>query len=79
METNFSNKLINITNGRNFRELGGYETISGKKIKFHKILRSGHLADLSEDDRSYLTNYGVKYDIDFRSTRPNSWKRSIWF
>ena len=67
METNFSNKLINITNGRNFRELGGYETISGKKIKFHKILRSGHLADLSEDDRSYLTNYGVKYDIDFRS------------
>ena len=67
METNLSNKSINITSGRNFRELGGYETLSGKKIKFHKVLRSGHLADLSEADRHYLTNYGVRYDIDFRS------------
>lgn len=62
-----SNQLIRIKNGRNFRELGGYRTLSGKTIKYHKLLRTGHLADLSPADLSYLTRYGVKYVIDFRS------------
>ena len=42
-----TNQLIGVTSGRNFRELGGYETMSGKKIKMHKLLRTGNLADLS--------------------------------
>ena len=62
-----TNQLIGITSGRNFRELGGYETMSGKKIKMHKLLRTGNLADLSPFDKQFLTDYGVKYDIDFRS------------
>ena len=62
-----TNQLIGITSGRNFRELGGYETMSGKKIKMHKLLRTGNLADLSPFDKQFLTYYGVKYDVDFRS------------
>ena len=61
------NQLIGVTSGRNFRELGGYETLSGKKIKMHKLLRTGNLADLSPFDKQFLTDYGVKYDVDFRS------------
>ena len=61
------NQLIGVTSGRNFRELGGYETLSGKKIKMHKLLRTGNLADLSLFDKQFLTDYGVKYDVDFRS------------
>lgn len=63
----FKNQLIGITSGRNFRELGGYESLSGKKVKYHKLLRTGHLADLSQNDQNYLVAYGVKYDLDFRS------------
>lgn len=62
-----TNQLIGVTSGRNFRELGGYETMSGKKIKMHKLLRTGNLADLSPFDKQFLTDYGVKYDVDFRS------------
>ena len=62
-----TNQLIGITSGRNFRELGGYETLSGKKIKMHKLLRTGNLADLSPFDKQFLTDYGAKYDVDFRS------------
>lgn len=62
-----TNQLIGVTSGRNFRELGGYETLSGKKIKMHKLLRTGNLADLSPFDKQFLTDYGVKYDVDFRS------------
>lgn len=60
-------QLIGIENGRNFRELGGYQTLQGKKIKFHKLIRSGHLGDLSSADREQLTAYGVHYDLDFRT------------
>jgi protein-tyrosine phosphatase len=62
-----TNQLIGVTSGRNFRELGGYETLSGKKIKMHKLLRTGNLADLSPFDKQFLTDYGAKYDVDFRS------------
>ena len=67
MTQKLTNQLIDVTSGRNFRELGGYETNSGKKIKMHKLLRTGNLADLSPFDKQFLTDYGVKYDVDFRS------------
>ncbi|MCT7789742.1 MAG: tyrosine-protein phosphatase [Lactobacillus crispatus] len=67
MTKKLTNQLIGVTSGRNFRELGGYETLSGKKIKMHKLLRTGNLADLSPFDKQFLTDYGVKYDVDFRS------------
>ncbi|WP_367327151.1 tyrosine-protein phosphatase [Lactobacillus sp.] len=67
MTKKLTNQLIGVTSGRNFRELGGYETMSGKKIKMHKLLRTGNLADLSPFDKQFLTDYGVKYDVDFRS------------
>lgn len=67
MHKKLTNQLIGVTSGRNFRELGGYETLSGKKIKYHKLLRTGNLADLSPFDLEFLKDYGVKYDVDFRS------------
>lgn len=67
MTIQLKNQLLNIQNGRNFRELGGYRTISGKRIKRHKLIRSGHLGNLSERDLEFLSSYSVKYDIDLRT------------
>ena len=36
------------------RELGGYQTVSGKRSKC-KLIRSGHLADLLKEDRTTTT------------------------
>ena len=36
MSENYETKLIGIQNGRNFRELGGYKTVSGQTIKYNK-------------------------------------------
>lgn len=60
--------LIGIKSGRNFRGLGGYQTKSGQKIKYHKIIRSGHLGELDDHDLDLLKNFKLKYDIDFRSS-----------
>ncbi|TPR41091.1 protein-tyrosine-phosphatase [Apilactobacillus micheneri] len=68
MRDKMNNKrLLDVKNGYNFRELGGYPTKDGRTIKWNKLIRSGELSELSKVDQEYLTNYGVKYDVDLRS------------
>ena len=33
------------------RDIGGMETADGRRIRPHRLLRGGHLADLTEQDR----------------------------
>lgn len=65
--TKDSHRILDLEKGRNFRELGGYKTIDGQTIKYHKVLRSAGLGDLTDKDVNFLDNYGLKTDIDFRS------------
>lgn len=60
-------RLLNLEGGRNFRELGGYPTQDGRVIKTHKVIRSATLGQLTDKDLQYLSDYGIRYDIDFRS------------
>ncbi|MST87003.1 tyrosine-protein phosphatase [Lactobacillus porci] len=68
MQNQLYRHLLDVKDGRNFRELGGYRTNSGRKIKTHKLIRSGHLADLTKSDERYLAGYGLKYDVDLRTS-----------
>lgn len=65
-------RLLPISSGINFRELGGYTTQDGKTIKWNKLIRSGKLAGLSATDMDFLDEYGVQYDVDFRSPEEKS-------
>lgn len=65
--TNDNERVFDLEKGVNFRELGGYETVDGQTIKYHKIIRSAGLGNLSDNDLNFLHNYGLKYDVDFRS------------
>lgn len=60
--------LLDIQGGFNFRDLGGYPTKDGQVIKMHKVVRSGKLNMLKTSDLNYLNGYGVRVDIDFRSS-----------
>lgn len=61
------NRILTMEKGINFREMGGYQTKDGKQTKWHKVIRTGSLSDLTATDQSFLDQYGVRYDIDFRS------------
>lgn len=50
----------------NVRELGGYPTANGGWTKYHRFLRSDGLSRLSEYDKKFLYNYGVRAVIDLR-------------
>lgn len=60
-------RLLNIKTGNNFRELGGYKTNDGHSVKWGRLIRSGSLGRLNEEDVTTLNNIPVKADIDFRS------------
>jgi protein-tyrosine phosphatase len=60
----------------NFRDLGGYDTKDGRRVKWGRVFRSGHLSDLTQKDQQRIKQLGIKTICDFRSPgekemRPN--------
>ena len=49
----------------NFRDLGGYETVDGRSVKWEQIYRSGELPRLSDDDLSELEKMGIASVVNF--------------
>ena len=65
--------MLELEEGINFRELGGYLTEDGRKIKWHKLLRCGSMAQLTKNNVDYLDQYGVRYIIDLRSPEESNY------
>jgi protein-tyrosine phosphatase len=61
---------------RNFRDLGGYPTRDGRRVRWGQIFRADSLADLTDADIAYLERIALSRVIDLRgdgevSERPN--------
>jgi protein-tyrosine phosphatase len=51
----------------NFRDLGGYQTSDGRRVKWGKVFRSDSLARLTDSDQALLMRMGIKLVCDFRT------------
>ena len=51
----------------NFRDLGGYETTDGRRVKWGEVFRSGHLSRVTEKDKALFRNLGIRVVCDFRT------------
>jgi protein-tyrosine phosphatase len=79
MQSLDAQRVIALEGGRNFRDLGGYETIDGRRIKWGVVFRSGSLAGLTPADWDLLQQRGVRSMCDLRTTHerisePFAWK-----
>jgi protein-tyrosine phosphatase len=52
----------------NFRDVGGYPTAGGQRVKRGHVFRSDHLAGLTDADVARLQALGVRHSLDFRGT-----------
>ncbi len=52
----------------NFRDVGGYPTAGGQRVRRGHVFRSDHLAALTETDVARLKALGVRHSLDFRGT-----------
>lgn len=51
----------------NFRDFGGYTTADGGRVRWKKLFRSAHLANLTDADHARLVDLGVAAICDFRT------------
>lgn len=73
-----SQRHIALTGATNFRDLGGYVGHMGRPVKWRKIFRSDHLANLSPDDLHQIQNLGVKRSFDFRGIQESQAQSYDW-
>ena len=52
----------------NSRDLGGYESADGRRVKWGKVFRSDHLARLTESDIALLRQMRIRSVCDFRTS-----------
>ncbi|MFW6054379.1 MAG: tyrosine-protein phosphatase [Thermodesulfobacteriota bacterium] len=61
-------RLVPLEGTFNFRDLGGYKTEDGFRVKWGRIFRSDNLANLTPRDHRTLEKMNLKLICDFRSS-----------
>jgi protein-tyrosine phosphatase len=69
-----SHRHIRIAGSPNLRDLGGYQTQCGRRVKFDRLFRSGQLTGVKTDGWEFLQSVNLTRIYDFR--RPDEIKRT---
>ena len=67
-----------LSGAANFRDIGGYKTTDGRKIKRHTIYRSGELSGLTPSGQRALASFQIRYEIDLRTDKERAEAPSRW-
>ena len=62
----------------NFRDLGGYTTSDGRKVKSGRVFRSEGLNQLATEDYAALHELGIQLICDLRSDYERASKPTMW-
>ena len=71
-------RLLPLERGRNFRDLGGYVAVDGRRVRRGVLFRSGVLTYLSERDHAVLEQYGIRTICDLRSVEEQRREPTRW-
>lgn len=71
-------RVLDIEGGRNFRDMGGYRTATGRTVRWGRLFRSGVMAHLSGQAATHLIDLGVRVVCDLRSTREREREAVQW-
>ena len=60
-------RVLHLPGVRNPRDIGGWETEDGRRVKYGMVIRSGDYDDITDAGRSYLTELlGIRTELDLR-------------
>ena len=66
-KTTICERRVPLEGSVNFRDLGGYETVDGRRVKWGLVFRSDNLGRLTDRDVAYLQRMGIRLVCDFRT------------
>lgn len=58
---------LSLEGGINFRDLGGYRTTDGRRVRRGMVFRSGALSSLTDADLNTLADIGIRHIFDLRT------------
>ena len=73
------NRRVPLQGSANFRDIGGYPTAAGGRVRRGVVFRSGSLDELSEDDVPVLRSLGVCAVADLRREPERAEVTPSWF
>jgi protein-tyrosine phosphatase len=65
--TIISERRVPLVGGVNFRDLGGYQAVDGRRVRWGKVFRSDNLGRLTDRDVIFLQKMGIRLVCDFRT------------
>jgi protein-tyrosine phosphatase len=71
-------KTLQLGSVINFRDLGGYKTSDGRRVRRGLIFRSGDSSQLTEAERDTLRTLGIRLIVDLRSSKEAEMYPSRW-
>ena len=71
-------RVLPLEGGRNFRDLGGYETVDGQRVKWGVAYRSGVMHGLTDADYDYLSGLGIAVICDLRAAQERAEQPTEW-
>ena len=71
-------RLLPLEGGRNFRDLGGYKTSDGRRVRWGRVFRSGAMHRLTKQDYEYLSKLGISTGCDYRSKAEREREPTRW-
>lgn len=72
-------RVIPLEGGRNFRDLGGYLTHDGRRVKWGNLFRSGTMAWLTPADYERLSTLSIKTICDLRTVQEREAEPNRWY
>ena len=72
------NRIIDLEGVRNFRDFGGYVTLSGEKVRQGQLFRSAHFAEATDGDIARISALGVKIVCDLRRPEERKAQACRW-
>lgn len=61
-------RVISFSGARNLRDIGGYATADGRRVKWRKVFRSGTLGPFATSDRHRFASLGIRTLCDLRTS-----------
>jgi protein-tyrosine phosphatase len=71
-------RLLPLEGGQNFRDLGGYPTEDGRRVRWGQLYRSGTMHALTDSDYAMLGQLGIRVSCDLRATDEREKEPTRW-
>lgn len=69
-------RVPKLVGGLNFRDMGGYATIDGRRVRWNTLYRSGTTHAFTSEDMAHIASHGIRFAFDLRSNSERRRHRS---